>query len=123
MPLQFTRSVALEGFTFLHQRMLAGQADGPVLVVVDDDRIVGAIGPLGTLPDAKGALTQPPQYFAVHPDYRGRGHGRTLWRAAMAWGRVSGAAYKVLQAASGSPAERLYLSEGLETLGFVYSAT
>lgn len=65
------------------------------------------------LRDRTGLCFQPPQYFAVHPAHRGRGHGRALWRASMAWGRANGAAYKILQAALGSPAEQLYLSEGL----------
>ncbi|MGH8929822.1 MAG: GNAT family N-acetyltransferase [Egibacteraceae bacterium] len=89
------------------------------MVAVEDRRIVGAVGPSSTLTDAGGANTQPPQYFAVHPAYRQRGHGRALWRAAMAWGRSNGAEYKVLQASAGSAAERLYMSEGLATLGFV----
>jgi ribosomal protein S18 acetylase RimI-like enzyme len=74
---------------------------------------------MGTLLDATGTRMQPPQYFAVHPHYRRRGHGRALWRTAMAWGAENGAKYKVLQAASGSAAELLYLSEGLLTLGFM----
>jgi hypothetical protein len=37
----------------------------------------------------------------------------------MAWGRQNGARYKVLQAATGSASERLYMSEGLSTLGFL----
>ncbi|MBV9163220.1 MAG: GNAT family N-acetyltransferase, partial [Pseudonocardiales bacterium] len=41
----------------------------------------------------------------MHPRYRRRGHGRALWRAAMAWGAENGAKYKVLQAASGSVSE------------------
>lgn len=48
-----------------------------------------------------------------------RENGRALWRAAMTWGAENGAEYKVLQAASGSAAESLYLSEDLSTLGFV----
>ncbi|MBA9001578.1 GNAT family N-acetyltransferase [Thermomonospora cellulosilytica] len=106
------------GFAFLHQRMKAGHDDGPVLVAVEDQRIVGAIGPLSTMTDATGRRHQPPQYFAVHPAHRGQGHGRALWQAAMTWALRNGAAYKILQAATGSPAERLYQSEGLTTLGF-----
>jgi GNAT superfamily N-acetyltransferase len=118
----FTAEIGPEGFSFLHQRMLAGHDDGPTLVTVADGRIVGAIGPLSTLTDNAGVRFQPPQYFAVHPDHRGRGHGRALWRAAMDWGQRHGAVYKVLQAASGSPAEHLYLSEGLRTLGYLHTA-
>jgi GNAT superfamily N-acetyltransferase len=118
----FTREIGPEGFSFLHERMLAGHDDGPTLVTVASGRIVGAIGPLSTLTDAAGVRFQPPHYFAVHPEHRGRGHGRVLWRAAMDWGARHGAVYKVLQAASGSPAEHLYLSEGLHTLGYLHTA-
>ncbi|MGH3927969.1 MAG: GNAT family N-acetyltransferase, partial [Pseudonocardiaceae bacterium] len=106
---------------FLYQRIKAGLFDGPILVTVDDRQVVGAIGPVAVLRDATGTRTQSPHYFAVHPDYRHRGHGRALWRAAMAWGAENGAEYKVLQAASGSAAERLYMSEAMSTLGFVCS--
>jgi GNAT superfamily N-acetyltransferase len=115
----FAKQLGEDGFAFLHRRIKAGLSDGPILVRVEDRRIVGAVGPLGTLLDATGTRIQPPQYFAVHPHYRRRGHGRALWRAAMAWGAENGAKYKVLQAASGSASELLYVSEGLATLGFV----
>jgi GNAT superfamily N-acetyltransferase len=117
----FAEQLGVDGFVFLYQRIKTALCDGPILVTVDDQRIVGAIGPLEILLDASGARTQPPQYFAVHPDYRNRGHGRALWQAAMAWSAENGAEYKVLQAASGSAAELLYMSEGLSTLGFVCS--
>lgn len=116
----FAEEIGPEGFAFLYQRMKSGINDGPVLVSVENGRIVGALGPLGTMTDATGAVIQPPQYFAVHPDYRGRGHGRALWRASMAWGKANGAEHKVLQASSGTAAEGLYLSEGLATLGFTH---
>jgi len=69
--------------------------------------------------DATGQRTVPPQYFAVHPGYRRKGHGRALWHAAIAWGRQHQAAYKILQARTGTAAEQFYLSEGLSTLGYV----
>ncbi len=115
----FAGQLAEDGFAFLHRRMKAGLSDGPILVAVDDRRIVGAVGPLATMPGADGTLMVPPQYYAVHPGYRRRGHGRALWRASMAWGHKNGAAYKVLQTEAGGPSELLYQSEGLVTLGFL----
>lgn len=117
----FAEELRADGFAFLDQRIKTGLSDGPILVRVEDRRIVGAVGPLGTLLDSTGTRMQPPQYFAVHPHYRRRGHGSALWRAAMAWGADNGAKYKVLQAAAGSASELLYMSEGLSTLGFVCS--
>jgi ribosomal protein S18 acetylase RimI-like enzyme len=119
----FVEQLGEDGFAFIYQRIRVGLSDGPILVRVEDQRIVGAIGPMGTLLDATGTRIQLPQYFAVHPYYRRRGHGRALWRAAMAWGAENGAKYKVLQAASGSVSELFYLSEGLSTLGFMCSMT
>ncbi|RAY14471.1 GNAT family N-acetyltransferase [Actinomadura craniellae] len=115
----FADEIGPEGFQFLCQRMKAGHRDGPVLVTVADGRIIGAVGPLSVLPGPDRRMIQPPAYFAVHPAYRGRGHGRRLWRASMAWGWRSGAEAKVLQASIGSAAERLYRTEGLETVGFL----
>ena len=114
----FASQLGEGGFLFLLERMAAGRNDGPILVAVEDGRIVGAIGPLSTLTDASRTRTVPPQYFAVHPAYRRRGHGRALRRAARTWGHAHGAACKILQAETGSPAERLYRAEGLATLGF-----
>ena len=111
------------GMRYLSDRRAAGRDDGPVLVVVGEGRVVGAIGPLRTLADPRGVVALAPQYFAVLPEYRGRGHGRALWRAAMAWGRRRGAAYQLLQAQARSRAERLYLAEGLTTLGHVLTVS
>jgi GNAT superfamily N-acetyltransferase len=115
----FAAEIGPEGFQFLYQRMKAGHQDGPVLVAVEDKRIVGAVGPLSLMTGPDGRLTQLPAYFAVHPHYRNRGHGRRLWKASMAWGRRRGAQIKVLQAAIGTAAEALYTSEGLRTVGYV----
>jgi GNAT superfamily N-acetyltransferase len=115
----FAAEMAADGFAFLYKRVQAGTVTGPVLVAVDKDRIVGAVGPLSVMTDAAGQPTMPPQYFAVHPGYRRKGYGRALWRASMSWGYASNAAYKVLNAQAGAPAERFYESEGLTTLGYV----
>lgn len=118
----FARDLEADGFSFLNQRIKDGHHDGPILVITHTERIAGAIGPLSIMTDPAGTPFQPSQYFAVHPARRGCGYGRALWRASMAWGAAHGAAYKILQAASGTPAERLYLSEGLTTLGFTRNA-
>jgi len=118
----FTAAMSNEGFAFLHQRITAGHDDGPILVTTTGNRIVGALGPLSTITDPLGGRQQPPQYFAVLPEYRSQGHGRALWRASMTWGTANDASYKLVQAATGSPAEKLYLSEGLTTLDFTYTA-
>ncbi|RBQ20218.1 GNAT family N-acetyltransferase [Spongiactinospora rosea] len=115
----FADEIGPEGFQFLYQRMKTGHQDGPTLVTVADDRVVGAVGPLSTVAGPDGRAIQQPAYFAVHPAYRELGHGRSLWRASMAWGRARDAKVKVLQALRGSAAEGLYVSEGLETHGYV----
>lgn len=115
----FAAGLASEGFAFLHERIQAGTVTGPILVSVDERRIVGAVGPLSVMADAGGRKAVPSQYFAVHPGYRRRGHGRALWQGAMAWGVANNAACKVLQARVGAPAERFYICEGLATLGYV----
>jgi GNAT superfamily N-acetyltransferase len=115
----FTAEMTSDGFAFLYERVRTGTVTGPILVAVDKDRIVGAVGPLSVMTDAAGQRTVPPQYFAVHPGYRRKGYGRALWQASMAWGRASDAAYKVLSAQTKSPAERFYETEGLATLGYV----
>lgn len=46
------------------------------------------------------------------------GHGRALWRAATAWAEQHRAVYQLLQAETGQVSERLFLSEGLASLGF-----
>ena len=50
----FAEQLGEDGFAFIHQRIRAGLSDGPILVRVEGQRIVGAIGPMGTLLDATG---------------------------------------------------------------------
>ncbi|MFJ9557968.1 GNAT family N-acetyltransferase [Nocardiopsis sp. NPDC101807] len=118
----FTEELAGEGFAFLAAQERAGRLDGPVLTVAEAGRVVGAIGPMVTLPDPLGRSRLLPQYFGVLPAHRGRGHGRALWRAAMWWGYRSGAEYQLLQTELGSASDRLCQGEGLDTLGFVTTA-
>ena len=119
----FATAMAGEGFGFLHTRWQAGMVDGPILVAVADHQVVGAIGPLRILPDPVGALRLLPQYLAVLPTHRSRGHGRALWRTAARWGQFNGAAYQLLQAVVDGASDRMFLTEGLTSLGFVCQAT
>ncbi|MFJ8607327.1 GNAT family N-acetyltransferase [Streptomyces sp. NPDC093675] len=114
----FAEEMAGDGFAFLYGRMRAGTV-GPVFTVLDEDRVIGAIGPMETMPDAVGQVRLLPQYFGVLPAHRGAGHGRALWRAAMHWGHRQGAAYQLLQTSVGGASDRLCAAEGLTSLGFV----
>jgi GNAT superfamily N-acetyltransferase len=119
----FAHAMDDHGFGFLHRRRVEGRPDGPVLVVHANGAIVGAIGPLTVMLDRAGSRMLLPQYFGVLPEQRGAGHGRALWRVAQQWGSRHGAAYQLLQARVGYASERLFLSEGLRSLGLAATAT
>ncbi|WP_393073130.1 GNAT family N-acetyltransferase [Streptomyces sp. LN704] len=118
---EFASAMAANGFAFLHERMQAGKT-GPVLTVVHEGRVAGAIGPMETMPDAAGTVRLLPQYFGVLPHYRGRGYGQALWRAAMQWGHEHGAAYQILQTQVGGASDHLCAAEGLASLGVILQA-
>jgi hypothetical protein len=88
---EFADQMAADGFAFLYQQMQAGTV-GPVLTVLHDGRVAGAIGPMELMADPAGHARLLPQYFGVLPQYRGHGYGRALWRAAMHWGHQHSAA-------------------------------
>jgi GNAT superfamily N-acetyltransferase len=111
------------GMAHLARRWAQRTVGDPILVAVLGGRIVAAIGPMRTDLGPTGDRQLLPQYFAVLPAYRRGGHGRALWRAAQRWGRGAGAAYQLLQTAPGGPADRLYRSEGVDSLGYVCSVT
>lgn len=114
----FAEAMADDGFAFLHQRMLTDDP-GPVLTVVADHRVVGAIGPMVILADPTGRPRLLPQYFGVLPTHRSRGFGRALWQAAMVWGAAHGADYQILNTVVDGPSDRLCRTEGLTDLGIV----
>jgi GNAT superfamily N-acetyltransferase len=115
----FAEELAADGFVFLYEQMQAGRI-GPVLTAVLGGQVAGAIGPMDIRPDAISVPQLMPQYFGVLQKHRGEGLGRLLWRAAMHWGQVNGAAYQLLQTEVGGPSDRLCRSEGLTSLGFTY---
>ncbi len=117
----FAQQLHATGFGFLHRRWQAGQIDGPILVALTDHAIVGAIGPLRTLPDPRCRPVLLPQYFGVLPGHRGRGYGRALWHAVTVWAQQHRADYQLLQTETGQASEGLLLSEGLTYLGFTCS--
>ncbi|MET8102158.1 GNAT family N-acetyltransferase [Streptomyces sp. NPDC005236] len=115
---EFAERLTSDGFGFLYEQMQGGTA-GPVLTLLDEDRVAGAVGPMEVLADAGGRVRLLPQYFGVLPEYRGRGYGRALWRGAMHWGHQHGAEYQLLQTAVGGASDRLCMTEGLASLGYV----
>ncbi|WP_435111970.1 GNAT family N-acetyltransferase [Nocardiopsis synnemataformans] len=119
----FANALKEDGFVFLAERMRTTGLDGPLFVAVTEGRVVGAIGPMAIRRDSLGALRLLPQYFGVLPEARGHGHGRVLWRAAMRWGQENGAAYQLLQTETGGASDHLCRSEGLTSLGFVFTAS
>ncbi len=119
----FAHAMADHGFDFLHRRRSTGHRDGPVLVSQHNNQVVGAIGPLTIMPDRVGGRMLLPQYFGVLPDQRGAGHGRALWHAAQHWGARHHADYQLLQAQAGGASERLFLAEGLRSLGYTATMT
>jgi GNAT superfamily N-acetyltransferase len=114
----FAEQMSDHGFAFLHAR-IREHPMGPVLTVLRDSKIAGAIGPMETETDSKGLTVLLPQYFGVLPEHRGHGLGRQLWRAAMHWGQQHHARYQLLQAQADSPADSLYHSERLTSLGLI----
>lgn len=115
---EFCRHIG-EGMAHLGRRWAARQITVPIFVAIDGNEVVGAIGPMQTLPGPTETWQLLPQYFAVLPTHRQSGHGRALWRAAQHWGRRAGAAYQLLQTTPDSPAEALYRSEGARPIGLV----
>jgi len=112
-------ALAGDGMAHLGRCWAEDRISGPVLVAVNGERVVGAIGPIQTYPGPTGAPQLLPQYLAVLPGHRCGGHGRALWRAAQRWGHAAGAAYQLLQVAPGSAADELYHGEGAHPLGLV----
>lgn len=112
---------AEDGFPFLASRLAAGLDDGPILTVRHFAQIVGAIGPMRTLPNSLGVSRLLPQYFTVLTEHRGNGYGRSLWNAAMTWGHQHGAAYQLLQTEIGGVSDQLCQSEGLTSLGILHT--
>lgn len=105
------------GFSFIGERINYGFDDGDILVSVENNVIIGAIGPLKTMQDAIGRSTIFPPYFGVLKSARNKGIGTSLWNAALSWAKDRGTEYIILQAEHRSPAEYFYHKMGLKELG------
>ncbi|GLZ81101.1 N-acetyltransferase [Actinorhabdospora filicis] len=92
----------------------------------DGDRPVGTIA-LARATTANGAHRAEVRKLIVHRDARGRGLARSLLKAVEEHSRHTGVRLLVLDTETGSPAERLYASEGWtrvgEIPGFALSAS
>ncbi len=108
------------GFGFL-ARQYGERELGPTFVIRDNGLVVAAVGPIDTMPDSAGQLLCLPPYVGVASNYRGRGLGSLVWRAAMSYASVKGATYLLLQSEAGQASEYFYESQGLVGLGAVIS--
>lgn|GEM_PF-1108529 len=98
----------LHSFPFLSQP----EHGKSTLCFIEDERIVGLIGPMDTLADHTGKRFLCPPYFAVSASYRRRGIGTTLWQKAMDYANKHNARYLLLQTESNTPADSFYQSVG-----------
>lgn len=111
---------ALRGLDVAIERDKATLDEFPILIYVDGEDILGAIGPLNILEDSLGVKRLLPCYFVVSPHHRKQGIGTCLWNAMRSWAIDNGAEYTVLQAELNSVAAKFYDANGLQELGYVY---
>ncbi|MBP9826948.1 GNAT family N-acetyltransferase [Candidatus Saccharibacteria bacterium] len=112
-------SADMAGFKHAATVLRSGEV-GPIIVVVENGMVIGAIGPLDIKPDAHGISMLLPPYFGAVGEVRGRGIGRILWDAARQWAGENQANYLVLQAEDGVAADQFYRRNGFEYIGSVY---
>lgn len=112
----------MNGFDFLwRENILKNKSLSPIICLVRNSEIIGAIGPLDVWPDAWGGLQLLPPYFGVKEKFRGKDCGARLWRAALDFAARHGAKYTLVQNVVDSQAARFYEAQGLERVGEIYT--
>lgn len=96
--------------------LLSQTIDEEVWCAVEDNQIVGAIGPLTKgLDPWQNAIWWPP-YWGVHYQARQKGWGKKLWNIARQRMFEAGAKYILVRNAKNSPAAAFYQAAGLQLL-------
>jgi len=115
------RETDMEGFDFLWREFITkGKKLSPIVCLVRDNEIIGAIGPLDVWPDGCGVKCLLPPYFGVKEKFRGKDCGERLWKEAMSYALKQGAQYTLVQNSPGSLAAQFYEAQGLSMSGKVF---
>jgi len=76
----------LGGFAFLWSNFLSRQnRHYPIFCAIENQKIIGAIGPLEIMKDPWDNSFLAPPYFGVKSGFRGENYGTFLWKAAIDW--------------------------------------
>jgi len=108
-------------FSFLMKNIINENINpDSIICAVDNDKIIGAIGPLDIEKDAFGVHQLFPPNFGITKKMRRLGIGEALWKSAMSFASKKGAIYSLVQNVSDSSASRFYEKQGLTNLGKIY---
>jgi GNAT superfamily N-acetyltransferase len=105
---------SLEGFDFLYKEIINRKLSSSIICAAQDNKIIGAIGPLDIKNDAFRCRWLLPPYFGVVKEKRNLGYGQKLWRAAMSFAFHKGARYTLVQNEADSEAMFFYKKMGLD---------
>jgi len=112
--INFKKDNSLEGFDFLYKKIINKNLSAPTICITQDNKIIGAIGPLDIKKDAYGRKWLLPPYFGVTKEKRGLGYGQKLWTKAMFFAYNKGARYTLVQNKTNSKAMFFYKKMGLD---------
>jgi len=116
-PADYTRERAQEGF-----RRAAGNDDSDVLLAFEGHTPVGAATVYVDTLSIRYGLRCWVEDLIVLPDQRGKGTGKLLLDAAVAWGRARGCDFAQLHSGVGrKDAHRFYLAHGMEQDSLVFT--
>lgn len=111
----------LINFSFLMKNIINDNINPDSIVcAVDNNKIIGAIGPLNIEKDAFGTCQLFPPNFGITKKMRRLGTGEALWKSAMSYAFKKGVEYSLVQNASGSSASRFYKKQGLINSGNIF---